>query len=92
MILCFSKDKYGQIFVENVNEIELRKKETNSSTRSSYLITDVLKDTEKLFQNENSQEFNNSICSRSDYIIKYFINKRWKYVYKEEMKVFERLK
>ncbi len=70
----------------------MRKRETDSSARSSYLNNEVLRDTEKLFQTENSQEFNSSICSRSDNLIKYFINKRWKYVYNDDTKVFQRLK
>ena len=72
----------------------MRKSEASysSEARSFYLKNENLRDTDELFQNENSQEFNSSLCSKSDCLIKYFINKRWKYVYKDEIKNFERLK
>ena len=62
-----------------------------SSTQMTCIKAEKLNDTDELFQND-SQDFTNSICSRNEQQVKYFINKRWKYIYRDEIKNFERLK
>ena len=87
------KDKYDQYFVEKVVEVLLVKNDSVSFSKSSYLKSDYIRDSEEIFLAEkNSDDFITNNSSGSGQQIKYFINKRWKYFYREDLKNFERLK
>jgi hypothetical protein len=79
--VCFLKkkqDKYKQFFIEDVKSI----------TKTQQ---DETKDKMGMQSNVEHVIENNHIISQKD-SIKYFINKRWKYVYNQALKKFERLK